>query len=131
MNVNKCILVGRLGKDPELKDSLGGPFARLSVATTGIDRKRTTTWHRVVAFGQSATFISQYAHKGDVVYIEGELRNADYTDKNGVKHYGMDIIANRVNLLSEKDRQAKGGATVTPTESFDPGFDQPVGDSPF
>ena len=105
--INKVILVGNLGNDPEVRYSQGGSaITTVSVATsetwkdkqTGEAQERTE-WHRVKFFGRLAEIAGEYLKKGRQVYIEGSLRTEKYTDKNGVERYSTDIIANEMQML--------------------------------
>lgn len=98
--VNKVIIVGTLGNDPEVKYSeSGSAIANLSVATseqwkdkqTG-EKKGQTEWHRVVIFGKLAEVAAEYLRKGSQVYIEGQLRTRKWTDSNGVDRYTTEIV---------------------------------------
>lgn len=98
--VNKVIIVGTLGNDPEVKySSSGSAIANLSVATseqwkdkqTG-EKKEQTEWHRVVIFGKLAEVAGEYLRKGSQVYIEGQLRTRKWTDSNGVDKYTTEIV---------------------------------------
>lgn len=98
--VNKCIILGTLGNDPEVKYSASGSaIANLSVATseqwkdkqTG-EKKEQTEWHRVVIFGKLAEVAGEYLRKGSQVYIEGQLRTRKWTDSNGVERYTTEIV---------------------------------------
>lgn len=98
--VNKVIIVGTLGNDPEVKYSASGSaIANLSIATseqwrdkqTG-EKKEQTEWHRVVIFGKLAEVAGEYLRKGSQVYIEGQLRTRKWTDSNGVDRYTTEII---------------------------------------
>lgn len=98
--VNKVIIVGTLGNDPEVKYSASGSaIANLSVATseqwkdkqTG-EKKEQTEWHRVVIFGKPAEIAGEYLRKGSQVYIEGQLRTRKWTDSNGVDRYTTEIV---------------------------------------
>jgi single-strand DNA-binding protein len=100
-SVNKVILVGNLGRDPEVRHTQDGkPIVNLSLATsetwrdrnTG-ERKEKTEWHRVVIFNEGlAKVAEQYLKKGSTVYIEGQLQTRKYTDKDGVEKYSTDIV---------------------------------------
>jgi single-strand DNA-binding protein len=100
-SVNKVILVGNLGKDPEVRHTQDGrPIVNLSVATsenwkdkqTG-ERKERTEWHRVVIFNENlAKVAEQYLKKGAKVYIEGQLQTRKYTDKDGVEKYSTEVV---------------------------------------
>ncbi|MGA7297551.1 MAG: single-stranded DNA-binding protein [Rhodanobacteraceae bacterium] len=105
--VNKVILVGNLGADPDKRSTQGGTtITTLSVATsetwrdkqTGEQRERTE-WHRVKLFGKLGDIAADYLAKGRQVYIEGSIRTDKYTDKQGVERYATDIIANEMQML--------------------------------
>ena len=100
MTVNKVILVGNLGRDPELKQTqLGDSLTKLSVATseswkdkqTG-QRKERTEWHRVVIFGKLAEIAHRYLSKGSKVYLEGELRTRKWVDQSGADRYSTEVV---------------------------------------
>lgn len=105
--INKVIIVGNLGADPEVRYTSGGtPVCSLSVATSeqwtdkqSGERQERTEWHRVKMFGKLAEIAGEYLKKGRQVYIEGSLRTDKYTDKNGVDKYSTDIIANDMQML--------------------------------
>jgi single-strand DNA-binding protein len=100
-SVNKVILVGNLGKDPEVRHTQDGrPIVNLSIATseswrdksTG-ERKEKTEWHRVVIFNENlAKVAEQYLKKGSTVYIEGQLQTRKYTDQSGVEKYSTEVV---------------------------------------
>ena len=105
--INKVILVGTLGKDPEVRYSqAGAAMTSVSIATneswkdkqTG-EKQERTEWHRVKFFGRLAEIAGEYLKKGGQVYIEGSLRTEKYTDKQGVEKYSTDIIANEMQML--------------------------------
>ena len=104
--INKVILVGNLGNDPEVRYSQSGSaITTISVATTenwkdkNGEQQERTEWHRVKFFGRLAEIAGEYLKKGRQVYIEGSLRTEKYTDKNGVEKYATDIIANEMQML--------------------------------
>lgn len=105
--INKVILVGRLGQDPDCRyTASGSAVTTISIATseswkdknTGQQQERTE-WHRVVFFGRLAEIAGQYLKKGSQVYVEGSLRTNKYTDKNGIERYSTDINANELQML--------------------------------
>lgn len=106
-SVNKVIIVGNLGRDPEVRYMPSGdPIANIAVATsyTHKDRntgesKELTEWHRITFFGRLAEIVGQYLKKGSSVYVEGRLQTRKYTDKDGVEHYATDIIAEQMQML--------------------------------
>ncbi|MFT4721492.1 MAG: single-strand DNA-binding protein [Candidatus Azotimanducaceae bacterium] len=104
--INKVILVGNLGNDPETRSMPnGGSVANISIATseswkdknTGQQQERTE-WHRVVFFGRLAEIVAQYLKKGSSVYVEGSLRTNQW-EKDGQKHYSTEVIANEMQML--------------------------------
>ena len=118
--VNKVILVGTLGKDPEVRYAQSGSaLASVSVATNESwkdkngEKQERTEWHRVKFFGRLAEIAGEYLKKGSQVYIEGSLRTEKYTDKAGVEKYSTDIIANEMQMLGGRpdgNRAESGGA---------------------
>ena len=114
--VNKAIIIGRLGNDPEMRYMPNGePVANLSIATsetwndknTG-EKREKTEWHRVVAYRRTAEIIGQYTRKGSKLYVEGKLQTRKWTDNNGVDRYTTEIIADSVQLLDSR-RDDQGG----------------------
>ncbi len=113
--VNKVILIGNLGRDPELTYTPSGlAVARFSLATSESRRKgendweEVTEWHRVVLFGKQAETASQYLSKGKQVYIEGSIHYGSY-EKDGVKHYTTEIYGNKLQLLGKRE---EGGRDI-------------------
>ena len=107
--INKVILVGTLGKDPEVRYSQsGGAIASVSLATNekwkdkNGEMQERTEWHRVKFFGRLAEIAGEYLKKGGQCYVEGKLRTEKYTDKQGVERYSTDIIADEMMLLGGK-----------------------------
>ena len=107
--INKVILIGRLGQDPELKYTpAGAAVLTLSVATNtsykGQDGNSVeqTEWHRVVAWRKLAETIAQYAKKGSQIYTEGRLTTRSWEDKNGIKRYTTEIQANQIQMLGSR-----------------------------
>lgn len=113
--INKVILVGNLGQDPELKYTQAGTaVATLSVATNRVWKDREgnkqdeTEWHRVIVWAQTAEFCSNYLSKGNKVYVEGRLQTRKWQDQNGNDKYTTEIIASELKSLSPKG--SEGGA---------------------
>lgn len=114
--INKVILVGNLGNDPEVRYAQSGSaITTISVATSeswkdkdGNPQERTE-WHRVKFFGRLAEIAGEYLKKGSQVYIEGQLRTEKYTDKSGVEKYATDIVANEMQMLGGKPGGMGGG----------------------
>jgi len=108
--VNKVILVGRLGKDPELRSIPSGTsVAKFSLATDerftdkNGDKQERTEWHNIVVWGKLAEICGQYLRKGKLVYIEGSIRTDSWDDKEtGVKKYRTEIVANTMQMLDKK-----------------------------
>jgi single-strand DNA-binding protein len=128
-SVNKVILVGNLGKDPEIRRTQDGrPIANLSVATsenwrdkaTG-ERKEKTEWHRVVIFSEGlAKIAEQYLKKGAKVYIEGQLQTRKYTDQSGAEKYTTEVVLQGFNsALTMLDGRAGGGGGFSDEPSGD------------
>lgn len=105
--VNRVILLGRLGSDPELKDAKGLAICNFSIATSKEwrtedgEKKEKTEWHRIVAFKKTAELAGKYLTKGRQVYVEGELQTRSWEDDNGVKKYMTEIVANNIQFIGE------------------------------
>src|SRR3984885_11118792 len=123
--VNKVILVGNLGRDPDVRRMTSGePVVNLSVATSESwrdkasgERKERTEWHRVVIFNENlAKVAEQYLRKGSKVYIEGQLQTRKYTDKDGHEKYSTEIVLNRfrgeLTMLDARGEGGGGGASA-------------------
>ena len=108
--INKVILVGNLGNDPETKYTQGGmAITRISLATTSVRKGKDgaepverTEWHRVVFFGKLGEIAGEYLKKGSSVYVEGSLRYDKYTGQDGVEKYSTDIVADEMQMLGGK-----------------------------
>ena len=116
-SVNKVILIGNLGRDPETRYTTGGDaVTNLNIATTETwkdksgEKQEKTEWHRVVLFGRQAEVAGEYLKKGRPVYIEGRLQTRKYTDKDGVEKYATEIVADRMQLLGGRE-SGSGGDT--------------------
>ena len=116
-SVNKAILVGHVGKDPDIRaTSSGDTVASFSLATnTGYGENKTTDWHNVSVFGKSADFVRNYVKKGAQVYVEGSIRNRSYVDKGGNKKYVTEIKAFTVQALGQKESSP---------QQYEPGADE-------
>jgi single-strand DNA-binding protein len=116
-SVNKVILVGRLGKDPEIRATPGGTnVTRFSLATDekftdrAGEKQERTEWHNIVAFAKLAEICGQYLKKGKLVYIEGSIRTDSWEDKeSGQKKYKTEIIANTMQMLDRRGDEEGGG----------------------
>lgn len=132
--VNKVIIVGRLGQDPEVKTIAGGnTVARLNVATSenwndkSGQKQERTEWHRIVVWGKLAELCGKYLAKGRQVYLEGRLQTRSWEDQQGQKKYTTEIVANTVQFLG-----AGGANTSSSTSDFggdDQGFPEPSFDN--
>jgi len=141
-SVNKIILVGNLGRDPEVRYlPSGDAVANITIATSskykGKDGNMVeeTEWHRVSFFGKLAEIVAQYLKKGRPVYIEGRIKTRKYTDKDGVEKYSTDIIANEMQLLGDGG-QRDAAPTTRPEQARQSapagsGFDDMSDDIPF
>jgi len=119
-SVNKVILIGRLGRDPELKYTpSGAPVAKFSLATDESFKDRTgeqqkhTEWHNIVAWNKLAEICGEYLTKGKQVYIEGSIRSRQWQDQSGNKRTSYEIIANQMQMLGTKaDSERAPGASM-------------------
>ena len=115
-SVNKVIIVGNLGKDPEMRSfPSGDQVANVTIATTDKwkdkqsgEMKEATEWHRIVFNGRLAEIVGQYLRKGSQVYVEGSLRTRKWTDQSGVEKFTTEIRADQMQMLGS--RQGMGGA---------------------
>ena len=126
MSLNKVLLIGNLGKDPEVRFTPGGrAVARFPVATSEVwsdqegQRQERTEWHNVVVWGKQAETCGQYLSKGRQVFLEGSIRSRQYDDKEGNKRYITEVIAQRVQFLGGRGGEgasprAAGAAPVEP-----------------
>jgi single-strand DNA-binding protein len=156
-SVNKVILLGNLGRDPEVRYAAdGAAIANVSIATTSRykdkssgDMKEDTEWHRVVFFGRLAEIANEYLKKGRPVYVEGRLRTRKWQDQSGQERYTTEIVADQMQLLGGRDGAPSGaspeeasgsqgtGASNTPgasnrsTAKAGGGFDDLDDDIPF
>lgn len=121
--VNKAILIGNLGRDPELRFTPSGfPVASFSLATNqkwkdknGQAQERTD-WHNIVVFGRQAEICKEYLRKGSLVYLEGRIQNRTYEDKDGVKKYRSEIIVTQVRMLGRMAAEPEGIEETAETE---------------
>ena len=107
--VNKVILIGRLGKDPEMRyTSSGTAVVNFSMATNHFTKDQdgnnadTTEWHQVVAFGRTAEVAGEYLNKGKLVYVEGRLQTRSWDDQNGQKRYKTEVVCSNLQLLGSR-----------------------------
>ncbi|MFR1670757.1 MAG: single-stranded DNA-binding protein [Parasutterella excrementihominis] len=131
-SVNKVIILGNLGRDPETRFSGNNlQITSMSVATTSYrrsaetqERVEETEWHRVVLFGRQAEIAQQYLKKGSRVYLEGRLRTRKW-EKDGQTHYSTEILADTLQLIDRKSDVVGGGQSYAPQSSGD-GFESPA-----
>jgi single-strand DNA-binding protein len=116
MSLNRVMLIGNLGKDPEVRFTPGGQaVARFSLATSEVfndregQRQERTEWHNIVVWGKQAETCGQYLAKGRQVFIEGSIRNRSYDDKDGNKRYITEVNAQRVQFLGGRGGEGGGG----------------------
>ncbi|SVC46795.1 uncharacterized protein METZ01_LOCUS299649, partial [marine metagenome] len=114
--INKVIIVGNLGRDPETRFMpSGGAVTNVSVATSKSwrdresgEQKERTEWHRVVFFNRLAEIAGEYLKRGSKIYLEGELRTREW-EREGQKHYTTEIVANEMQMLDSKGSMEAGG----------------------
>ena len=130
MSVNKAILIGHLGKDPELRYTQSGrAVASFTLATnerwTTQDgqKQESTTWHNIVAWGKQAEVIKEYLGKGRQIYIEGRIANRSYDDKEGNKRYVSEVVVQNFQFLGS--RGDSGGGSAGPSGQPDPDLPPP------
>ena len=133
-SVNKVIIVGNLGRDPETRSFPNGDqVANITIATTDKwkdktsgEMKEITEWHRVSFFGRLAEIAGQYLRKGSQVYVEGSLRTRKWTDKDGVEKYNTEIRADSMQMLGAKQESGERPTASAPQRQAAPaggGFD--------
>ncbi len=133
--VNKVIIIGRLGKDPDMRYTPSGTaVTNFSVATNYATKDQDgnwndqTEWHNISAFGRLAEFSGEYLKKGKLVFIEGRLQTRNWEDQNGVKHYRTDIIASEMQLLGSRGEGE--AATETKAAAEEPNAQAQADDAP-
>lgn len=127
MSVNKVILIGRLGKDPDLKYTSGGSaVANFTLATNrswkGQDdqKQEETTWHNIVVWGRQAEVIKEYLAKGRQVYLEGRIANRSYDDKEGNKRYISEVVVEQFRFLGDRGDTGSGKRSDGPPPDAPP-----------
>ena len=144
-SVNKVILVGNLGKDPEVRYlPSGSAVANVTIATSSKYKNQAgemveeTEWHRVTFFGKLAEVVGQYLKKGRSIYVEGRIKTRKYTDKDGVEKYATDIIADSMQMLGDRRDGDDGQQSQRPESRQAPkpgaqgsGFEDMDSDLPF
>ena len=130
--INKVILVGNLGQDPEVKyTQSGSAITNISIATTDSwtdkasgNKQKKTEWHRVVFFSKLAEIAGEYLRKGSQVYIEGSLRTRKWQDQQGQDRYTTEIVASEMQMLGGKSEGSQGGYNQAPQQSAGNGYAQ-------
>lgn len=130
--VNKVILIGNLGSDPEVRYTpSGSAVANVNLATSESWRDKTsgelqdrTEWHRIVFFNRLAEIVGEYLHKGSKIYVEGSLRTRKWQDKNGIERHTTEIIANEMHILDS--RSGSGAHTTAAHDSKDDAEQQAI-----
>ena len=137
-SVNKVILIGNLGKDPEVRYApSGSAICNITLATsrnwkdkTSGERQEETEWHRVVFFDRMAEVAGEYLKKGKSVYIEGRLRTRKWTDKEGVDKYTTEVMADRMEMLGSREGGGGGGGDEGYSEPSAPRGEAPRRSAP-
>ena len=132
--LNKAMLIGHLGQDPEVKTlQNGAAVCNLSLATTekwkdknSGEMKELTEWHRVSIFGKLAEIAGQYCRKGSQIYIEGTLRTRKWQDKNGADRYTTEILADELQLLGSKGGERAAPAAKSAPQPGDEDFNDDI-----
>jgi single-strand DNA-binding protein len=138
MSVNKVILVGRLGRDPETRYTGGGQaVANFSVATDESykdrngERQKRTEWHKIVVWGKQAEIAQQYLKKGSLVFIEGRIQSREWQDKEGQKRTSFEIVANNFRMLGGRvdggGARGGGGGEAEDFGAAQGGHEEPMG----
>ncbi len=134
MSVNKAILIGRLGKDPELRYTPSGKaVATFSLATSERwssqdgQKQESTTWHNIVVWGKQAEVMKEYLSKGREVYIEGRIANRSYDDKEGVKKYISEVVVQNFSFVGSKGDTGGGGGSSNQSTPADMPSGPPAG----
>jgi single-strand DNA-binding protein len=130
--LNKVMLIGRLGADPEIKYAQSGtPVANLRIATDESytdrngQRQDRTEWHTVIAFQRTAEICQQYLHKGSLVYIEGKLQTRKWQDKNGQDRYSTEIRVDRLQMLERRQEGNAPAQQSAPQQAHEePGWEE-------
>jgi len=138
MSVNKVILIGRLGRDPEARyNQSGTAVTNFTLATTRTFKKENgkaaeTEWHRVVAFGRTAEVCGEYLQKGKQVYVEGRLQTREWEDKDGNKRWTTEIIVERMQMLGGRSEREPASGPPSEADPFNKSYAEvPDDDVPF
>ena len=123
MSVNKVILVGRLGRDPEVRyTSAGQPVANFSLATDETykdragERQKRTEWHKIVVWGKQAEIAQKYLRKGSLIFLEGRIQTREYTDRDQNKRTSFEIVCSNFRMLGGRGDGAPTGGGGAPGE---------------
>jgi single-strand DNA-binding protein len=143
-SLNKVILIGNLGADPETRFTPGGDqVTNIRIATTEVikdkttgDKKELTEWHRIVFFGRLAEIAGQYLKKGRQVYVEGRIRTNKWQDKEGQDRYTTEIVANEMKMLGSREGMGEappreGGGSLSQRKPASTPATAPSGGAPF
>ena len=137
-SVNKVILVGHLGGDPESRFTQGGTAVATFSVATNESRKNSegnwedhTEWHRCVLFGKQAETAAEYVKKGQMVYVEGRLQTRSWEDKDGLTRYTTEVICDSLEMLGKKSDNFENSATESANNSTPPIQDSSDDDLPF
>ena len=121
MSVNRAILVGRLGRDPETRYTSGGQaVCNFTLATDETyrdrngERQKRTEWHRIVVWGKQAEIAQQYLRKGSLVFIEGRIQSRQWDDREGQKRTTVEIVANNFRMLGGRGESGTGSGATEP-----------------
>jgi single-strand DNA-binding protein len=137
--LNKVILIGNLGRDPELRYTASGqPVANFTLATTESwtnksgEREQRTEWHRIVAWGRLAEICGEHMNKGKQVYVEGRLQTREWEDREGNKRRTTEVTANQVLMLGRRGESGSpSGPSETPEDPTPEPGSSPPDDIPF
>lgn len=132
--INKVILVGNVGGDPEVRTTESGvKVARIRLATSerytdkqSGERKELTEWHTITLWRGLADVVDRYVHKGSQLYIEGRLRTREWTDTNNIKRYTTEILADNMQLLGSRGDGQNAAPAATPSAPAQPVYQQPA-----
>jgi single-strand DNA-binding protein len=133
--INKVILVGHLGKDPEIQNFEGGNMlAKFSLATTEAykdksgNRNERTEWHSISVWGKQADTAGKFLKKGSLIYVEGRIRSREYADKDGNQRRAYDIVCDKFTMLDRKPEPAPAGGGPGQPATTETDADEPVAD---
>lgn len=138
MSLNKVMLIGNLGRDPEVRFTQGGsPVANFTLATNerwtdqAGEKQERTEWHRIVVWGKQAEIAGEYLRKGRQIFVEGSLQTREWTDRDGNKRYTTEVKALRFEMLGARDDRATSSAPPEPAQAGSDGGGYQEDDIPF